>query len=113
MPFGVFVELDHDIQGLAHLMELSHEAVKNPEEVLKTGDVRKFKIISIEPGDHRLGLSLKALEEPPKRKLKEEPVASEVVAEESTTEVSAAVDTALVDSAVVSAIEPQVEEKAE
>lgn len=66
MPFGVFVELDKDIQGLAHLMELSHEAVKNPEEVLKLGDEREFKIISIEPGEHRLGLSLKALEEPPK-----------------------------------------------
>jgi small subunit ribosomal protein S1 len=31
MPFGVFVELDKDIQGLAHIMELSHDAVKNPE----------------------------------------------------------------------------------
>lgn len=67
MPFGVFVELDKDIQGLAHLMELSHEAVKNPEEVLKTGDEREFKIISIEPGEHRLGLSLRALEEAPKK----------------------------------------------
>lgn len=65
MPFGVFVELDKDIQGLAHLIELSHEAVKNPEEVLKVGDEREFKIISIEPGEHRLGLSLKALEEAP------------------------------------------------
>ncbi len=61
MPFGVFVELDGQIQGLAHLMELSHDEVKNPEEVLKVGDVRDFKIISIEPQEHRLGLSIKAL----------------------------------------------------
>jgi small subunit ribosomal protein S1 len=71
MPFGVFVELDKDIQGLAHIMELSHEAVKNPEEILKPGEEKEFKIISIEPGEHRLGLSLKALTEAPVKK--EEP----------------------------------------
>lgn len=72
MPFGVFVELDRDIQGLCHIVELSHEAVKNPEEVLKSGEEKEFKIISIEPADHRLGLSLKQLTEKPKKE-KEEP----------------------------------------
>lgn len=61
MPFGVFVELDKDIQGLCHAMELSHEAGKSPDEILKAGEEKEFKIISIEPGEHRLGLSLKAL----------------------------------------------------
>ncbi len=65
MPFGVFVELSPEIQGLAHLAELSHEAIKDPENILKVGEVKSFKIISIEPADHRLGLSLKALEEKP------------------------------------------------
>lgn len=63
MPFGVFVELSPQIQGLAHLAELSHEAIKDPESVLKVGETKAFKIISIEPAEHRLGLSLKALEE--------------------------------------------------
>ncbi len=67
MPFGVFVELDKDIQGLAHIMELSHETVKNPEEFVKPGQELEFKIISIEPAEHRLGLSLKALTEAPKK----------------------------------------------
>jgi small subunit ribosomal protein S1 len=67
MPFGVFVELDKDIQGLCHIMELSHEAVKNPEDILKPGQEKEFKIISIEPAEHRLGLSLKALTEAPKK----------------------------------------------
>lgn len=67
MPFGVFVELDKDIQGLAHVMELSHDAIKNPEEVLKVGEEKEFKIISIEPAEHRLGLSIKALTEAPKK----------------------------------------------
>jgi ribosomal protein S1 len=73
MPFGVFVELDKDIQGLAHIMELSHDAVKNPEEVLKAGEEKEFKIISIEPGEHRLGLSLKALTEKPKTETEDKP----------------------------------------
>ena len=68
MPFGVFVELDKDIQGLAHLMELSHDAVKSPEEILKPGEEKEFKIISIEPAEHRLGLSLKAMTEAPVKK---------------------------------------------
>ncbi len=72
MPFGVFVELDKDIQGLAHLMELSHDAVKNPEEILKPGEEKEFKIISIEPAEHRLGLSLKAMTEAPKKAETEE-----------------------------------------
>lgn len=74
MPFGVFVELDKDIQGLAHIMELSHDAIKNPEEVMKAGEEKEFKIISIEPGEHRLGLSLKALTEAPKKEVKQEEV---------------------------------------
>jgi small subunit ribosomal protein S1 len=65
MPFGVFVELDKDIQGLAHVMELSHETIKSAEEVLKPGEEKEFKIISIEPAEHRLGLSLKQMTEAP------------------------------------------------
>ncbi len=83
MPFGVFVELSSEVQGLAHLGELSHEAVKDPEKVLKVGEVKNFKIISIEPAEHRLGLSLKALQEKPEKEEKEEKpeVTAEPVAE--------------------------------
>jgi ribosomal protein S1 len=77
MPFGVFVELDKDIQGLAHLMELSHDAVKNPEDIIKPGDEKEFKIISIEPAEHRLGLSLKAMTEAPKKTEEKVEVSSE------------------------------------
>lgn len=81
MPFGVFVELDKDIQGLAHLLELSHEPVKNPEDIIKVGDEKEFKIISIEPAEHRLGLSIKQLTEAPKK-----PENSQEKAEEPGTE---------------------------
>ncbi|GAC1412852.1 MAG: 30S ribosomal protein S1 [Candidatus Doudnabacteria bacterium] len=83
MPFGVFVELDDQIQGLAHLMELSHDEVKNPEDVLKVGDEREFKIISIEPQEHRLGLSIKALHEKPAEKVEKKEAKEEAKEEKS------------------------------
>lgn len=62
-PFGAFVELDEEIHGLAHISELSRKSIRSAGEVLKEGDTREFKIISIEPLQHRLGLSLKALDD--------------------------------------------------
>ncbi|PIW37397.1 MAG: 30S ribosomal protein S1, partial [Candidatus Kerfeldbacteria bacterium CG15_BIG_FIL_POST_REV_8_21_14_020_45_12] len=64
-PFGAFVELDRDIHGLAHISELSWKKIQSPEDVLKPGEVRKFKIVSIEPSEHRLGLSVKQMTERP------------------------------------------------
>lgn len=61
-PFGIFVELDKDIHGLAHISELSSKKISSPKEVVDIGKEYKFKILSIEPEDHRLGLSMKALE---------------------------------------------------
>ncbi|MFO0704890.1 MAG: S1 RNA-binding domain-containing protein [Candidatus Andersenbacteria bacterium] len=61
-PFGAFVQLDDDIHGLVHISELSLKQIKDPAEVVAVGDKKEFKILSIEPGEHRLGLSLKAIE---------------------------------------------------
>src|SRR3989344_3123825 len=63
-PFGAFVELDADIHGLAHIRELSDKEITDASEALKEGQECEFKIISIEPAEHRLGLSLKALKAP-------------------------------------------------
>lgn len=58
-PFGFFVELDPDIHGLAHVSELSDKPITDPSEVAKVGDTLGWKIISLDPAEHRLGLSLK------------------------------------------------------
>lgn len=63
MGFGAFVELDPNIYGLVHSVELSSEEVKDPSEIIKVGDEKQFKIISIDPQEHRLGLSLRAVVE--------------------------------------------------
>ncbi|MBI3957029.1 MAG: S1 RNA-binding domain-containing protein [Candidatus Kerfeldbacteria bacterium] len=62
-PFGAFVELDAQIHGLAHISELSHEIIRDPRDAVTAGETRDFKILSIDPKNHRLGLSLKALKE--------------------------------------------------
>lgn len=70
-PFGVFVELDKDIHGLVHISELSDKKVNKPEDLVKVGEEYSFMILSIEPKEHRLGLSLKAANEKPKAEEKE------------------------------------------
>lgn len=72
-PFGVFVELDQDIHGLAHISEISNKKISSPEDVVKIGQTYDFKILSIEPKQHRLGLSLKAASEPESEITEEKP----------------------------------------
>jgi small subunit ribosomal protein S1 len=58
-PFGLFVELDPDIHGLAHVSELAAKPVRDVNEIARVGDEFEFKIVSIDPENHRLGLSLR------------------------------------------------------
>jgi len=62
-PYGAFIQLDKNIHGLAHISELSADKVMNVEELLRVGDKKDFKILSIDPEEHRLGLSLKGAQE--------------------------------------------------
>lgn len=57
-PFGAFVELDQEIHGLIHISELP-EGKNKPDEVLEINKSYEFTIITIEPRDHRLGLSMR------------------------------------------------------
>lgn len=75
-PFGLFVELDKDIHGLAHISEISDKPISSPEEIAKPGDELEFTIISIDPKEHRLGLSLKK-QKKAKEKTEEEDKESE------------------------------------
>lgn len=65
-PFGLFVELDPEIHGLAHISELSDKPVTDISTIAKAGETVDFRIISLDPKDHRLGLSIKAINEKPK-----------------------------------------------
>lgn len=82
-PFGLFVELDPEIHGLAHVSELDLGPGEKPEDKIKPGDELEFRIVSLEPLAHRLGLSQKALKEKPAEAEKEEPVKEEPAKPES------------------------------
>jgi small subunit ribosomal protein S1 len=62
--FGTFVRLDSEIDGLVHISEISSERITDPATILKPGENFQFKIISIDAGQHRLGLSYKRVNEP-------------------------------------------------
>ena len=57
--FGVFVELESDIEGLIHVSELTTERITKPEDFCKVGDVLKAEIISIDKEARKIGLSSK------------------------------------------------------
>jgi small subunit ribosomal protein S1 len=57
--FGAFVYLDDDIHGLAHVSELLEaNPGKNIEEIIQVENTYKWKILSIDPKEHRMGLAL-------------------------------------------------------
>ena len=57
-PFGLFVKLDEEIHGLAHISELGLKPKEKISEVFDAGEKREFEIINISPEEHRLGLKL-------------------------------------------------------
>jgi small subunit ribosomal protein S1 len=58
-PFGAFVYLDRDIHGLAHISEMSEAYPgKSLDELIRVGESYSWKILSIEPKEHRMGLVL-------------------------------------------------------
>ena len=58
--FGAFVELDGDIDGLVHISQLREERVEKVKDVLKVGDEIDARVIKVDKGERRIGLSIKA-----------------------------------------------------
>ena len=55
-PFGAFVKIAKNIQGLCHVS--GFDSQKNMGETLKIGEKYNFQIISIDPKEHRMTLML-------------------------------------------------------
>ena len=58
--FGAFVGLPHDIDGLVHISQVSEERIDKIKNVLKVGDDVNARVIKIDRGERRIGLSIKA-----------------------------------------------------
>jgi len=63
--FGAFAEIEPGVEGLIHISELSEDRITHPKQVVREGDELPLKIIRIEPARHRLGLSLRQVDEEP------------------------------------------------
>jgi small subunit ribosomal protein S1 len=57
--FGVFVQLENDLEGLLHISELSDNKIENPAEVVEPNDIVDVKVIKVDIEDRKIGLSLK------------------------------------------------------
>jgi len=58
--FGAFIGLQHDIDGLVHISQISEERVDKIKNVLKAGQEVTARVIKIDKSDRRIGLSIKA-----------------------------------------------------
>src|SRR5579859_8185749 len=58
--FGAFVGLQHEIDGLVHISQVSEERIDKIKNVLKVGQEVTARVIKIDKSDRRIGLSIKA-----------------------------------------------------
>ncbi len=61
--FGAFVDIGVHQDGLVHISALADKFVKDPREVVKTGDIVKVKVIEVEIQRKRIALSMKMSDE--------------------------------------------------
>jgi len=58
--FGAFVGLQHEIDGLVHISQISEERVDKIKNVLKVGQDVSARVVKIDRNERRIGLSIKA-----------------------------------------------------
>jgi uncharacterized protein len=63
--FGAFVDVGVHQDGLVHVSAMAARFVSDPREVVKSGDVVKVKVMSVDAARKRIGLSLRLDDEPP------------------------------------------------
>ncbi|MCC3355721.1 S1 domain-containing post-transcriptional regulator GSP13 [Bacillus sp. REN16] len=66
-PYGAFVALDENTQGLVHISEVTHGFVKDINEHVKVGDEVEVKVLSINEEAGKIGLSIRATQEAPEK----------------------------------------------
>jgi small subunit ribosomal protein S1 len=59
--FGAFMEIEEGVEGLIYVSELSESRVEKPADIVKMGDKVRTEILSIEPKERRISLSIKQL----------------------------------------------------
>ena len=60
VPFGAFIELGANVEGLVHISEMAMRHIDSPTQVVKVGDVVKVKVMDVNVERRRISLSMKA-----------------------------------------------------
>lgn len=66
-PYGAFVALNDEVQGLVHISEVTHGFVQDINDHLKVGDTVKVKVLNVDEEKGKVSLSIRATEEAPKK----------------------------------------------
>ena len=61
-PYGVFVNIDKNFNGLIHISEVSNEFVRDVNDYVKVDDEIYVKIIEIDTKGHQMKLSIKDID---------------------------------------------------
>ncbi|WP_404453828.1 general stress protein 13 [Virgibacillus necropolis] len=69
-PYGAFVALDDETQGLVHISEVTHGYVKDINDHLTVGDDVNVKVLNVDSEKNKVSLSIRATEEAPKKQAK-------------------------------------------
>lgn len=83
--FGVFVELEPDLEGLLHISELADHKINSPQEVVNMGQELEVKILRVDTDSRKIGLSLRRVQWAAEEQKKK----SKALAEEPTAKVQA------------------------
>ena len=63
--FGAFVELEPGVDALLHVSQIAKEHIEKPSDVLSVGDEVTAKVVDFNEDDHKISLSVKALQAAP------------------------------------------------
>lgn len=66
-PYGAFVALNDDVQGLVHISEVTHGFVNDINDYLAVGNEVTVKVLNVDEASNKISLSIRATEEAPKK----------------------------------------------
>ncbi|MEE3480368.1 MAG: 30S ribosomal protein S1 [Lachnospiraceae bacterium] len=84
--FGAFIELAPGIDGLLHVSQISKEHIDKPSDVLSIGQEVEARVVELRENEHKISLSLKALNRPEDEKQEDGDYADVDVAAEASKE---------------------------
>ncbi|MFM7039444.1 MAG: 30S ribosomal protein S1 [Planctomycetaceae bacterium] len=58
--FGVFIQLEDELEGLLHVSELADHKVEHPESLVTVGQELEVRVLRVDTNDRKIGLSRKS-----------------------------------------------------